>query len=122
MAGLDRSFVLMLRTTYFVEKRLDPDQWGNEQYAAYYTVPGMATVPLTSSLGTDDSHDKRQKTVVHTGGLMLNFVGSGVAPSDRIREGNAEGDPLVVESAQTFYDDKGEPLYQEVTVTSEPKG
>lgn len=121
MAGLDKDFLGMLETTFYVERKSGVDQWGNEAYLPQTTVPGVQTEPTTRRYGSQDGQNKKDATVVAADSFLVNYVAPGLVPGDRVRRSPA-GTPLYVDTEQTFTDEFGEPLYQNISLTSEPRG
>lgn len=115
--GLDRAFLAMLTHDIVLDRFDHEDQWGNTVYAASENIKGFVE-PMRTFFGSQDRLGKQDYTIVSDTNVVCDAIGIG--PRDRM---HLAGDNIVFVTEVTLArDDKGQELFQNVTVESREKG
>lgn len=115
--GLPRSMVAMLKARPLWEANTGRDDWGNETFAAPVTIAAFVD-EATRVFGGDDGQGTQDGQTVDRTSLITDYLGIGL--KDRITLPG--GQVLHVSEVATTRDQRGDPMFQTITVTSTTRG
>lgn len=114
---LSADFLTMLTTTLVMNRNTGSDQWGNETWGNMEDIV-CYILPVTQAFGGQDGHNKKDGIRVKQSQIITDAYG--IKVKDRIKL--PTGEYAYVTEAETFEDQFGEDLFQQVTVETTQKG
>lgn len=115
--GLDADFLSMLETTVTLKRNTGHDQWGNETYDVDQSIQ-CYIMPSDESLGGGDNHEREDGERVVRSDLIIDALD--VKVKDKITLPGAIVTYVV--GVQTYSDELGADLYQQITVSTSERG